>query len=179
MNKPTAFVRDATGIVRSISPLQAFITTVAVTNIGFGVATTYLPDLAIFPGTNLPVIFVLVLPFMLVHSALYSLMSIAMPRSGGDYVWTARILHPSIGSSLAFTNVIFNSIFLGFFANTFVTYGLYSVFDTIGAITNNTNLINWSTAVFTSPIWIIAIATLLIVYLGVVMIVGTRTYLKY
>ena len=179
LNRPTAFVRDATGIVRSISPLQAFITTVAVTNIGFGVATTYLPDLAIFPGTNLPLIFVLVLPFMLIHSALYSLMSIAMPRSGGDYVWTARILHPSLGTSLAFTNVIFNSIFLGFFANTFVTYGLYSAFDTIGAITGNSSLINWSTSVFTNPLWITVIGSVLIAYLAVVMTVGTRSYLKH
>ncbi|MDA4114059.1 MAG: APC family permease [Thaumarchaeota archaeon] len=179
MAQPTSFAREATGIVRSISPLQAFITTVAVTNIGFGVATTYLPMLAVFPGTNIPVIFVLVLPFLLVTSALYSLLSLSMPRSGGDYVWTGRILHPSMGSSLAFTNVIFNSIFLGFFANTFVTYGLYSLFDTIGAVTNNQGLISWSTAVFTNLFWVTLIGTILIVYMALTMISGTLSYLKH
>jgi hypothetical protein len=71
LSKSTAFVREATGIVRSISPLQAFITTVAVTNIGFGVATTYLPMLAVFPGTNIPLVFVLVLPFLRHFGALF------------------------------------------------------------------------------------------------------------
>jgi amino acid transporter len=178
LSKSTAFVRDATGIVRSISPLQAFITTVAVTNIGFGVATTYLPMLAVFPGTNIPLAFVLVLPFLLVTSALYSLLSLSMPRSGGDYVWSGRILHPSVGSSLAFTNVIFNSIFMGFFANTFVTYGLYSLFDTIGALTNNAGLIAWS-ASFTNLFWVTLIGTILIVYMALTMTAGTTTYLRH
>jgi len=179
LSKSTAFVREATGIVRSISPLQAFITTVAVTNIGFGVATTYLPMLAVFPGTNISLVFVLVLPFLLVTSALYSMLSLSMPRSGGDYVWSGRILHPSVGSSLAFTNVIFNSIFLGFFANTFVTYGLFSVFDTIGALTNNTGLISWSAAVFTNLVWVTLIGGILIVYMALTMISGTLNYLKH
>ena len=179
MSKSAAFVRDATGIVRSISPLQAFITTVAVTNIGFGVATTYLPMVAIFPGTNIPLAFVLVLPFLLVTSALYSLLSLSMPRSGGDYVWSGRILHPSVGSSLAFTNVIFNAIFMGFFANTFVTYGLFSVFDTIGALTNNPGLISWSSSVFTNLTWVTGIGGILIVYMALTMISGTTNYLKH
>ena len=172
-------MRDATGIVRSISPVQAFITTVAVTNIGFGVATTYLPMLAVFPGTNVPLVFVLVLPFLLVTSALYSLLSLSMPRSGGDYVWTGRILHPSVGSALAFTNVIFNAVFMGFFANTFVTYGLFSVFDTIGALTDNTALINWSASVFTNLTWVTLIGAVLIVYMALTMISGTTNYLKH
>lgn len=172
-------MREATGIVRSISPLQAFVTTVAVTNIGFGVATTYLPMLAVFPGTNIPAVFVLVLPFLLVTSALYSMLSLSMPRSGGDYVWTGRILHPSVGSSLAFTNVIFNAIFLGFFANTFVTYGLFSVFDTIGALTNNNGLISWSASVFTNLTWVTVIGGILIAYMAITMISGTTNYLKH
>lgn len=172
-------MREATGIVRSISPLQAFITTVAVTNIGFGVATTYLPMLAVFPGTDIPLVFVLVLPFLLVTSALYSLLSLSMPRSGGDYVWSGRILHPSVGSSLAFTNVIFNAIFMGFFANTFVTYGLFSVFDTIGALTNNPGLITWSASVFTNLGWVTVIGGVLIIYMALTMISGTTNYLKH
>ena len=44
-SKHTAFVTDVTGIVRAISSMQAFITTVAVTNIGFGIATIYIPAL--------------------------------------------------------------------------------------------------------------------------------------
>jgi APA family basic amino acid/polyamine antiporter len=176
---PAAFVREATGIVREISPLQAFVTTVAVTNIGFGVATTYLPDLAIYPGLNLPLIFALVLPFLLIHSALYSLMSTSMPRSGGDYVWISRIFHPAIGSSFGFTYIIIDGIFMGFFANTFVTYGLYSVFGTIGALTKNTGLINWSSAVFTNPLWVTVIGTVLILYVALLLITGTRAYLKH
>ncbi len=176
--KHTAFVRDATGIVRAISPMQAFITTVAVTNIGFGIATTYLPALYVWPGANLPLAFVMVLPFLLLHSALYSLMATSMPRSGGDYVWASRILHPSLGSAMALTNVIFNSIFMGFFASTFVTYGLYAVFVTFGAITNNSGLINFSISIFTNPFWITVIGSILIVYISFIMIRGVKFYLK-
>jgi amino acid transporter len=177
-SKRPVFLREATGIVRAISPLQAFITTVAVTNIGFGIATTYLPALYVWPGANLALAFLLVLPFLFCHSAMYSMMAIAMPRSGGDYVWGSRILHPSIGSSLALTNVIFNSIFMGFFANTFVTYGLYAVFVTFGAITANSGLVTVSESVFTNPLWITVIGTVLIAYLTVIMIFGVRRYLK-
>ena len=177
-SKHTAFVRDATGIVRAISPMQAFITTVAVTNIGFGIATTYIPALYVWPGANLALAFVMVLPFLLLHSTLYSMMAISMPRSGGEYVWSSRIIHPSLGSSLALTNVIFNSIFMGFFANTFVTYGLYSVFVTLGAITNNTDLINSSISIFTNPLWITVIGSVLLVYISIIMIRGVQFYLK-
>jgi amino acid transporter len=67
---------------------------------------------------------------------------------------------------------------MGFFANTFVTYGLYSSFVTIGAITNNTGLINSSISVFTNPFWITVIGTVLIVYVALIMIGGVRFYLK-
>jgi len=135
--------------------------------------------LAVFPGTNISLIFVLVFPFLLVTSALYALLSLSMPRSGGDYVWTGRILHPSLASSMAFTFVIFGSVFEGFFANTFVTYGLYSVVDTLGALTNNQGLISWSVSVFTNLTWVTVIGTILIVYMALVLISGTKNYLRH
>jgi amino acid transporter len=135
--KRPSFVREATGIVRGISPFNAFITTVIVTNIGFGGATLYSFVPYLWPGANQPLALLLVLPFMIVHSALYTLLAWAMPRAGGDYVWTGRIIHPALGLSLNLTWVIYGSLFMGSYANYTITYGLYSIFLAIGINTQN------------------------------------------
>lgn len=100
----TAFVRDATGLVKQISGMDAL--GMAVTQMGL----LYVYNVVAFtpgfyPDAN-PIVggavgFLLVLPI----AVMYILFSIAIPRSGGDYVWVGRVFHPSIGfmSNFAFT----------------------------------------------------------------------------
>jgi amino acid transporter len=110
---------------------------------------------------------------------MYTLLAWAMPRAGGDYVWTGRILHPALGLSLNLTWVVYGSLFMGSYANYTITYGLYSIFLAFGIATRNYGLVDWSRAVFTSPFWIITFATIFLIYVSLIMIFGLRTHLKH
>jgi amino acid transporter len=97
----TLFARDATGLVRQISGLDAL--GMVVTQMGllyvFNVVA-FTPSF--YPTANplaVPLVGVLlVLPIV----GMYILFSIAMPRSGGDYVWTSRTFSPGIGFTTNF-----------------------------------------------------------------------------
>src|SRR5579871_5462119 len=97
----TLFARDATGLVRQISGLDAL--GMVVTQMGllyvFNVVA-FTPGF--YPTANplaVPLVGVLlVLPIV----GMYILFSIAMPRSGGDYVWTSRTFTPGIGFTTNF-----------------------------------------------------------------------------
>jgi amino acid transporter len=101
-----------------------------------------------------------------------------MPRSGGDYVWTGRILHPALGTSLNLTWVVYDALFMGSLANYMISYAVYSVFVSTGVITQNFGLIDWAQSIFTNPFWIAVLGTLLLVYATILMIRGVTQYLK-
>lgn len=176
--KAPVFLREATGVVRSISSRDALITTIAVTSIGCGAATMFAFVPFLWPGANQALALILVLPFLLVHSALFWMLSSSMPRSGGDYVWTGRILHPALGTSLNLTWVAYDALFMGSFANYIVSYAIYSVFVSTGAITGNFGLIDWAQAIFTNPVWIAVLGTVFLIYSTIIMILGVPSYLK-
>jgi len=50
----------------------------------------------------MPLAFIFSAPAMLTIGMVYALLTAAMPRSGGDYVWASRILHPAIGFGVNF-----------------------------------------------------------------------------
>ena len=178
MAKRPVFVREATGLVREISPFNAFVTTLQTTGLPTGVATM-LPFVPfVWPGADQALALVLVLPIMLVHSAMYVLLAWAMPRSGGDYVWTGRTLHPALGTSLSLTFVIYQVIFAGSFASFAITYGVGSLSVAVAIATGNPGLVSYYSGIFTNTFWIAVFATLLIVYSTIVMIPGLRFYLR-
>ena len=77
-----------------------------------------------FPGTNLPVSVLLSLIPAAFLGGVYVLFGIAMPRSGGDYVFISRTLHPSIGLAANMSATAWNLIILGVYANWVATIGL-------------------------------------------------------
>lgn len=112
---PTVFVREATGLRRE---LGATFSIAYPLNLVVGPwLFLYLPiALATNPGANLMLALVLdaIPAFIFMINALF--LAVAIPRSGGDYTWVSRVIHPSIGyifngfASLSISLIVFGSV---------------------------------------------------------------------
>jgi amino acid transporter len=92
------FTRNATGLVREVSMWDALIMNTLGMNVAVGSVLLLQQAPAIFPGGNMVlavVIGTVIMAFTLLW--VYSEFAAAMPRSGGDYVFVSRALHPFLG----------------------------------------------------------------------------------
>lgn len=98
--KPTLFLRKASGLARDWSLFDAFAFQSWLSPL---IAGTYIFSLAyLFPGGNLIISIFLLLGFATFECLVYSMMVPTMPRVGGDYVWQSRIIHPVVGFVVMF-----------------------------------------------------------------------------
>jgi len=96
--RPTLFVRPSSGLVKEVSPWMAI--WIATANQGMGMSPyglSWWPGPAIFgfpPAFWAALAMVaMVIPMCFVYMNLVA----CMPRSGGDYVFTSRVVHPLLG----------------------------------------------------------------------------------
>src|SRR5713226_10124824 len=85
------FLRNATGLRREVSLLDAFIMNTFGMNVAVGAVFLFLQAPVDFPNGNMllaVVLGTLLMAFTLLW--VYSTFSAAMPRSGGDYVFVSR-----------------------------------------------------------------------------------------
>ncbi|MFB0568856.1 MAG: APC family permease [Nitrososphaeria archaeon] len=98
------FVRKATGLVREIGPLVAILIVCSnVIGLGwqkrlFQFSATGTPETAYILGLP-PVVmsFIIVGIIVLLTVWVFALLSAAMPRSGGGYIYISRLIHPFVG----------------------------------------------------------------------------------
>ncbi|HZU68340.1 MAG TPA: APC family permease [Ktedonobacteraceae bacterium] len=128
------FVRQATGLVRELSWVDTFIMVFAILNIPLGLSevAAFATGTSTFPAANMPLAFIFSAPAMLTIGMVYALFTAAMPRSGGDYVWASRVLHPAIGFGVNFfvTFILLSSA--GLNSLLMATWFLPPVFHIIG-----------------------------------------------
>ena len=127
----------------------------------------------LFPGVDLPITILVTLIPGVVVALLYYLFTVAMPRTGGDYVWTSRALHPSIGFM---TNLLLTFTWLSSIATAVawgISYGLAPSLAAIGMVDNNTAMSNLS-ATLSVPLNAFIISAILIVLFIAPVLLGTR-----
>jgi len=112
------FVRNATGLVRELTPFDAFNLVFAAILIPVGISQALNFGAAAFPGANIALAFVLGGVLLLGFGGVYVYFTMAMPRSGGDYVWVSRVLHPFLGFVV---NVSLTFVFVNWVAFNFTT----------------------------------------------------------
>jgi amino acid transporter len=138
-------MREATGLVRVLGPLDVLMLSFvlpAVIYIGH-----YLPIAAgLYPGMDFFQGSIFILAFIPL-SAIYILFSVAMPRSGGEYVYVSRTVSPGWGFFAAYALLVGGPIASSVsIAEPAITYGLGHMFAVWGIETGSKSSFNLGVA---------------------------------
>lgn len=111
-SKPTVFVREATGLVKNVSLLDAISMNAAWMGLGATIAllplyTVFFPSMS---GVNLVYGSVIGFLFVIPQMFIYTIIQRRMPRTGGDYVWMSRQFGGLFGSAMGLTGACLNFI---------------------------------------------------------------------
>jgi len=170
-----AYVRKASGLVRELNARDFAFFNLA----GFGLFFSLFYWMSLTPliGGNYVVGFLLFVVATLSVTMIYYCFMVIMPRSGGDYVFVSRALHPAIGF---IGNLTFGVLWLLFVAVTAVTItstGLTTFFGYVGVVYNNPSMVNIATAMST-PFWTFVLGVIWIVLGALIAVPSLRTYLR-
>ena len=174
------FVRRSTGLVREASALDATIfNAVFSAPVGATLAWGVFFALTAFPGADLVAAtlwsFVLNVPILIMMALLAS----SMPKTGGDYVWVSRILGPPAALVSNFGAAASAIIGATFWARYFPVFALGPVLVTLGTIFNSHSLVTAGTHIQTDKGWIFLGGLLMIVWMTLILIRGTKTTFKW
>jgi len=133
---PRLYTRKSSGLVREISASAALMGSICIINLPIAAVTLMLLPFA-FPGASMVLSVLLSLIPAAILGGVYVLFGIMMPRSGGDYVFNGRALHPAIGFAANFNFVVWNLLFAGIEGSWISTVGLSGLFASVGSLTGN------------------------------------------
>jgi APA family basic amino acid/polyamine antiporter len=168
-------VRQATGLVRELSTLDVLMLGIVGITPGVTLVLFYVYIPFLYPGVNMTIGVIGAIIVSLVFGATYYFLSASMPRSGGDYVYGSRIIHPLWGFLPNWMYTFVNVSALGFYASTVGGSYLAVFFATLGNFYHNSMLISWASSV-SSVNGAFAVAILAIWISALINIAGIGAY---
>jgi APA family basic amino acid/polyamine antiporter len=133
MSEQMAFARKASGLVRGLSFIDAF--GVGFMNQGLTPSMWVMISLGlgVYTGGNL-IIATLLSAFLcgIGFSLVWGILGGSMPRSGGEYIYNSRILHPLIGIAESFGNAFVWIMWIFVLAPWTISPGLVMMFQFLG-----------------------------------------------
>jgi amino acid transporter len=167
------FLREATGLVREFSTIDALVFAIGAIVGPFWVVG-FNSEWYLFPGVNIAASLIIVSILAVANGLYYVLITSAFPRSGGgSYVPLSRTIHPVLGMVMTFIFCAGMLLNIGFIANITLSVGLAGPLSAYATLTNNAGLQSLSTLLST-PTWVFAIGTIFIILVGLIAVAGTR-----
>jgi basic amino acid/polyamine antiporter, APA family len=181
MKKQTPFARDATGLVRQLGALDSFVLNFLSMNL-LGIFILGVFGIGLYPHADMPLSIAFAIIPALIIALTYVFLSVAMPRTGGDYVWVSRILNPALGFMVNFglTFILFTFIALDVVLST--EWGIGAYFYNIAVTTGSASAGNIAT--FLSPLpgqfnasswFVFGIASVFIVLVSLAVVLGLKS----
>jgi len=168
------FLRRASGLVRDLSALDAFVANTTISGpIGLNICYAVFWALYALPGGDLITATAIATVLCITYVAVYALFSSVYPRSGGDYIFLSRSLHPALGFMVSLDFLFFEAIYFGLILFWFGQICVYAPLAVLGFAFNNQALVgaaSWTA----STNGIVILGTLLIIVLGLITTVGTK-----
>ncbi|MEM4042633.1 MAG: amino acid permease [Saccharolobus sp.] len=144
---PKLFVRESSGLVKSVSLIDAVMLNVA--NMGAGLAIFIGISPYIVPGAVLWLSSFLTFLFTLPLVILYTYLIQRIPRTGGDYIWLSRRLNGPLGAIMGIA-IAFNMPPYFALSAFFSVSAISTVLLTIGTLHSQPYLVSLANDVFTT-----------------------------
>lgn len=157
------FTRKATGLVREVSWVDAAIYNLIWSSVPLSIAFILAFGPAFYIGGNLVLATLVAFLFALPCAVLYAVLSAAVPRSGGDYTWVSRSLHPALGLASNLGFCFWATFFIGIYAVYLGFYGIGPVLRVIAVDTGNSSILSAADFFFSATGVIITGAILVVI----------------
>ena len=159
------YVRKSSGLTRSVTATDAFLANLVGMGILINIFWVVFAS-ASYPGADLTATVFTALAVNLLVAYVYWMLSTAMPRTGGDYVWVGRIIHPSIAFMVNALFVVLMITWAGVFPFFNAAFNLQILFTNLAITTGNASYTGIATALGDpNNIFMISIATVTLVVL--------------
>ena len=174
---PEVFARKATGLRREASAKDVFIYNTNNQNVGIGVTFMVLLIPALYVGGSMVTATLLAGLLALPMAGVYAYFAAAMPRSGGDYIYISRTLHPFLGFLSSWNWVVWLVTYTGIPAAYLAQYGLSGLCRELGYVFDSPTLVGYGDN-FSRKWWIFVAGSLLLTFFAIVFALGTRLYFR-
>jgi basic amino acid/polyamine antiporter, APA family len=139
--KPTLFLRKASGVVKAFSPFDAYAYNTLALNCVYLGAIAFLTAAWAMPGGNMALAVVLTAILTAFMGVVYAYLQASFPRTGGDYVFQSRILSGGVGFVFPFSVwVIGGMVWSGTLGWGIANLCFGPGFSLLGAYTGNSTL---------------------------------------
>jgi APA family basic amino acid/polyamine antiporter len=173
------FVRNATGLVREVSWLDAAMYNMIWASVPLAIAFLLLFGSGFYPGGNLYLACIFAFLVTVTTGFLYAMLTAIIPRSGGDYTWISRVLSPPLGFMSNLSWNFWITFFVGLYAAYTTSYGLAPLLRLWAARTGSAGLLSAANYLDTrSGTLIVGLAVVLLSGLLLAFGRGLRAFLR-
>jgi basic amino acid/polyamine antiporter, APA family len=167
------FLRKSSGLVREFGGRDVFVFNTIGYALGLVLAVVPLLMAGAVPEANVLLTVLLGTVLTVTNALTYGYLSAAMPRSGGEYVYLGRVVHPAAGFTANWGFTWSQLLGLGLYASFTVNFGIAVAFLTLGNVLDSTGLVNAGTDV-SGDGWTFVLGTVMILAVLGVLAAGPR-----
>jgi basic amino acid/polyamine antiporter, APA family len=167
------FVRQSSGLIREFRPADVFVFNTLGYALGLVlmVVPTFISGL--WPEQNVLLVILIGTILTVFNALMYGYLAGVMPRSGGDYVYLSRVVHPVAGFTANWGFTWSQFLGLGLYSAFAVNFGIAIALATLGSAIGNDTLVDWSVSV-SGDWWVFLLGAGILVLVLFVLCLNTR-----